>query len=68
MERIHRDVLEDNEEIVEAKTIPIVSMCGSMMTIPKPKRERYGIVCSYPNAAIRHRHLIEPTPQSKVRI
>lgn len=43
-------VLEDNEEIVEEpKTITHqCSMCGSMMTIPKPKRERYRIVCSYP--------------------
>ena len=43
-------VLEDNEEIVEEpKTISHqCSMCGSMMTIPKPKRERYRIVCSYP--------------------
>ena len=43
-------VLEDNEEIVEeSKTITHqCSMCGSMMTIPKPKRERYRIVCSYP--------------------
>ena len=24
------------------------SMCGSMMQIPKPKRERYKVVCSYP--------------------
>ena len=43
-------VLEDNEEILEEpKTITHqCSMCGSMMTIPKPKRERYRIVCSYP--------------------
>ena len=43
-------VLEDNEDIVEEpKTITHqCSMCGSMMTIPKPKRERYRIVCSYP--------------------
>ena len=24
------------------------SMCGSMMQIPKPKRERYKVVCAYP--------------------
>lgn len=43
-------VLEDNEETIEEpKTITHqCSMCGSMMTIPKPKRERYRIVCSYP--------------------
>jgi hypothetical protein len=43
-------VLEDNEEIVEEpKTITHqCSMCGSMMTVPKPKRERYRIVCTYP--------------------
>jgi len=24
------------------------SMCGSRMTIPRPKRERYKVICSYP--------------------
>jgi len=24
------------------------TMCGSMMQIPKPKRERYKVVCAYP--------------------
>ena len=43
-------VLEEETEVVEeAKTITHqCSMCGSLMTIPKPKRERYRIVCSYP--------------------
>ena len=43
-------VLEEETEVVEEpKTITHqCSMCGSLMTIPKPKRERYRIVCSYP--------------------
>ena len=43
-------VLEEEAETVEEpKTITHqCSMCGSLMTIPKPKRERYRIVCSYP--------------------
>jgi len=23
-------------------------MCGSRMTIPRPKRDRYKVICSYP--------------------
>ena len=43
-------VLEEETEVAEEpKTITHqCSMCGAMMTIPKPKRERYRIVCSYP--------------------
>ena len=43
-------VLEEETEVVEEpKTITHqCSMCGAMMTIPKPKRDRYRIVCSYP--------------------
>ena len=43
-------VLEEETEVVEEpKTITHqCSMCGSLMTIPKPKRERYRIVCTYP--------------------
>ena len=43
-------VLEEEIETVEEPKIIThqCSMCGSIMTIPKPKRERYRIVCSYP--------------------
>ena len=40
---------EEIETVEEPKTLTHqCSMCGAMMTIPKPKRERYRIVCSYP--------------------
>ncbi|MBJ08857.1 MAG: hypothetical protein CMB63_06445 [Euryarchaeota archaeon] len=40
---------EEIETVEEPKTITHqCSMCGSIMTIPKPKRERYRIVCSHP--------------------
>ena len=43
-------VLEEVKETVEEpQTITHqCTMCGSMMTIPKPKRDRYRIVCSHP--------------------
>ena len=43
-------VLEEVKEAVEEpQTITHqCTMCGSMMTIPKPKRDRYRIVCSHP--------------------
>ena len=40
---------EEIETVEEPRTITHqCSMCGSIMTIPKPKRERYRIVCSHP--------------------
>ena len=40
---------EEIETVEEPKTITHqCSMCGSIMTIPKPKRERYRIVCAHP--------------------
>jgi len=47
---VHGNVLEDLED-TRPKEPEVVthqcSMCGSMMQIPKPKRDRYKVECAY---------------------
>jgi len=43
------DLIPMEEEKKEPETmLHQCSMCGSRMTIPRPKRERYKVICSYP--------------------
>ena len=44
------DLLPIEEEVKKEPEIMIhqCTMCGSRMTIPRPKRERYKVICSYP--------------------
>ena len=42
---------EDYEEPTPAEPEIVThqcSMCGSTMRIPRPKRERYKVICAYP--------------------
>ena len=48
---VHENVLDDFE--MEDSDEPQIithqcSMCGSTMQIPKPKRDRYKVLCAYP--------------------
>ncbi len=49
---ISQEVLEPLEDIEEDQEPEAVnhqcSMCGSIMQIPQPKRERYKVICAYP--------------------
>ncbi len=42
---------DESEEIVKREPDTLIhhcSMCGSRMEIPKPKRERYKVICAHP--------------------
>ncbi len=42
-------VLEDSPKPVEPETLTIqCDMCGCRLKIPKPKKQRYTVSCSYP--------------------
>jgi len=49
---ISQEVLEPLEDIEEDQEPEAAnhqcSMCGSIMQIPQPKRERYKVICAYP--------------------
>ena len=49
---VTHDEMEDFEDEPVNKEPEIVehqcSMCGSMMRIPRPKRDRYTVICAYP--------------------
>ena len=49
---VSQEVLEPLEDIEDNQEPEAVShqcsMCGSIMQIPQPKRERYKVICAYP--------------------
>ena len=48
---VSQQILDPYEEDLEAQEPDAVthqcSMCGSIMQIPQPKRERYKVICAY---------------------
>ena len=48
---VSQQILDPYEEDLEAQEPDVVthqcSMCGSIMQIPQPKRERYKVICAY---------------------
>ena len=48
---VSQQVLDPYEDDIEAQEPDVVthqcSMCGSIMQIPQPKRERYKVICAY---------------------